>query len=78
MKALLPDVMIFERAVRCALDYNEFFDVKDFDKADELLKEGINVPISCSPASPNGSLRRAWSCEATSAESIRPCSRMAW
>ena len=40
-KALLPDVMIFERAVRCALDYNEFFDVKEFDKADELLKHGI-------------------------------------
>jgi hypothetical protein len=39
--ALLPDVMIFERAVRCALDYQEFFDVKEFDKADELLKTGI-------------------------------------
>ncbi len=40
-KALLPDVMIFERAVRCALDYNEFFDVKEFDKADALLKDGL-------------------------------------
>ncbi len=40
--ALLPDVMIFERAVRCALDYQEFFDVKEFDKADALLAEGIN------------------------------------
>lgn len=39
--ALLPDVMIFERAVRCALDYQEFFDVKEFDKADALLVEGI-------------------------------------
>ncbi len=39
--ALLPDIMIFERAVRCALDYQEFFDVKEFDKADALLKEGI-------------------------------------
>ncbi len=39
--ALLPDVMIFERAVRCALDYNEFFDVNEFDKADELLQTGI-------------------------------------
>jgi dienelactone hydrolase len=38
---LLPDVMIFERAVRCALDYQEFFDVKEFDKADALLAEGI-------------------------------------
>jgi dienelactone hydrolase len=40
-KSLLPDVMIFERAVRCALDYQEFFDVKDLDKADTLLIEGI-------------------------------------
>jgi dienelactone hydrolase len=40
-KSLLPDVMIFERAVRCALDYQEFFDVKDLDKADALLLEGI-------------------------------------
>ncbi|MFN9283076.1 MAG: prolyl oligopeptidase family serine peptidase [Planctomyces sp.] len=40
-QSLLPDVMIFERAVRCALDYDEFFDVKDFDKADELLAEGL-------------------------------------
>ncbi|MCA9010005.1 MAG: prolyl oligopeptidase family serine peptidase, partial [Planctomycetaceae bacterium] len=39
--ALLSDVMIFERAVRCALDYNEFFDVKEFDKADALLAEGV-------------------------------------
>jgi hypothetical protein len=39
--ALLSDVMIFERAVRCALDYQEFFDVKEFDKADALLLEGI-------------------------------------
>ncbi|MFO0999863.1 MAG: prolyl oligopeptidase family serine peptidase [Planctomycetaceae bacterium] len=40
-KSLLPDVMIFERAVRCALDYQEFFDIKDLDKADALLLEGI-------------------------------------
>ena len=38
---LLPDVMIFERAVRCALDYQEFFDVKELDKADALLAEGL-------------------------------------
>ena len=39
---LLPDVMIFERAVRCALDYNEFFSTKDLDKAERLLEEGIS------------------------------------
>ncbi len=40
VSALLPDVMIFERAVRCALDYDEFFDAKDLDKADRLLEVG--------------------------------------
>ena len=40
-QSLLPDVLIFERAVRCALDYNEFFDEKEFDKADALLAEGL-------------------------------------
>ncbi|MEQ9406264.1 MAG: prolyl oligopeptidase family serine peptidase [Fuerstiella sp.] len=39
---LLPDVMIFERAVRCALDHDEFFSPKDVDKADFLLQEGIS------------------------------------
>ena len=37
---LLPDIMIFERAVRCAVQYNEFFSPKDFNKARELLEEG--------------------------------------
>ena len=40
LTVLLPDIMIFERAVRCALDYNEFFDAKEFDRADDLLGEG--------------------------------------
>lgn len=39
---LLPDVMIFERAVRCAMDYNEFFSPRDIDKADKLLQEGLS------------------------------------
>lgn len=42
IKSLLPDVMIFERAVRCALDFNEFFSPKDLDKADALLAEGLS------------------------------------
>jgi len=37
---LLPDIMIFERAVRCAVQYNEFFSPKDFNKARGLLEEG--------------------------------------
>lgn len=38
---LMSDVMIFERAVRCALDYDEFFAPADLNKADQLLVEGI-------------------------------------
>lgn len=37
---LLPDIMIFERAVRCAVQYNEFFSPKDFNKARGVLAEG--------------------------------------
>jgi hypothetical protein len=39
--ALLPDVMIFERAVRVALDHQEFFEPKDIDKGDGLIREGL-------------------------------------
>jgi hypothetical protein len=39
---LLPDVMIFERAVRCALDYDEFFHEREFDRAEALLQEGLS------------------------------------
>lgn len=38
---LLPDVMIFERAVRVALDHQEFFHERDLKKADRLLDEGL-------------------------------------
>lgn len=40
VKSLLPDVQVYERAVRSALDYNEFFDAKEIEKAKELLAEG--------------------------------------
>lgn len=36
-----PDVMIFERAVRVALDHQEFFHERDLKKADVLLDEGL-------------------------------------
>jgi hypothetical protein len=39
---LLADVMIFERAIRCALDYDEFFSPKDIDSAVQLAVEGID------------------------------------
>lgn len=37
---LLPDVQVYAKAVHDALQYNEFFDVKELDVADELLAEG--------------------------------------
>ncbi|MEZ6127669.1 MAG: prolyl oligopeptidase family serine peptidase [Planctomycetaceae bacterium] len=40
-KSLSPDVMIFERAVRVALDFDEFFSPQDLNKADKLLQIGI-------------------------------------
>ena len=37
---LLPDVMIYAKAVGDALKYQEFFDAKELPVAEELLKEG--------------------------------------
>ncbi len=38
--ALLPDVLVFTKAVRSALDHDEFFNVKDIAKAKQELVEG--------------------------------------
>lgn len=56
--ALLPDVMIFERAIRGALDYDEFFSPKDINKADAVVAEGIDRAqqlLSGQPEWPNQS-----------------------
>jgi hypothetical protein len=37
---LLPDVLIYQKAVRDALTYREFFNARDIPKAKALLKEG--------------------------------------
>ena len=37
---LLPDVQVFAKAVHDALEYTEFFDTKELDVAEELLREG--------------------------------------
>lgn len=39
-KELLPDIMIYYKAVDYALTYNEFFSLKDITAAKELLKSG--------------------------------------
>ncbi|MCA9039880.1 MAG: prolyl oligopeptidase family serine peptidase [Planctomycetaceae bacterium] len=39
-KSLLPDIEIFHRAIRVALQYDEFFDPKEFVAAQKLLAEG--------------------------------------
>lgn len=51
-QALLPDVQIFERAVRCALHYHEFFSPKDISKADALLDEGLARATQLSEGQP--------------------------
>jgi lysophospholipase L1-like esterase len=38
---LLPDVIIFQRAVHDALKYNEFFNKREIPAADKLLDEGL-------------------------------------
>src|SRR5579863_7342530 len=37
---LVPDVLVFHKAVRFALEGNEFFNVNEFEKARAALKEG--------------------------------------
>jgi hypothetical protein len=38
---LLPDVRIYKKAVRYALEYNEFFNAREIPIARELLKQGL-------------------------------------
>ena len=38
---LLPDVQIYEKAVRSALTYNEFFNVREVSVAKKLLEQGL-------------------------------------
>jgi hypothetical protein len=40
VQELLPDVLIHAEAVRTALEFDEFFNPKEFDVARELLAEG--------------------------------------
>jgi pimeloyl-ACP methyl ester carboxylesterase len=40
IQSLLPDIQIFQQAVRTALKYNEFFATADITKAKELLQTG--------------------------------------
>ena len=39
--ALLPDVLIYEKAVRSALVHDEFYNVKEFAVARKLLEQGL-------------------------------------
>jgi hypothetical protein len=43
--ALLPDIRIYHKAVHDALKYNEFFNIKDLDKAEDLIREGRDRTI---------------------------------
>ncbi len=40
IRALIPDVEIYHRAVRCALEFREFFHEREVSKGLELLKQG--------------------------------------
>ena len=43
---LIPDVQIYEKAVRYALDYNEFFNAREIPVATELLKQGMERALA--------------------------------
>ncbi|MEO7319783.1 MAG: prolyl oligopeptidase family serine peptidase, partial [Chthoniobacteraceae bacterium] len=51
--ALLPDVQVFHNAVRYALDYNEFFDAKQFLIAKDLLALGMTRAKELHDGSPS-------------------------
>ena len=41
LRQLLPDIEIYERAVRTAVEHNEFFNIREIPVAKGLLKQGM-------------------------------------
>jgi hypothetical protein len=52
MVKLLPDVEIYRKAVRDALDYQEFFDAKEFAIARKLLEQGHDRAVGLEIGNP--------------------------
>ena len=76
---LLPDVLIYQEAVRYALEYNEFFKADEVAKARLLLQHGRRARRRISRKGARlGPPRRAWWSAATSRRSIAACSLMGW
>lgn len=49
---LLPDVEIYHKAVRDALDYQEFFDPREFSMAGKLLQQGLDRAVDLEIGNP--------------------------
>lgn len=77
VQELLPDIRIYSEAVRTALAYQEFFDVKETGAALELLAEGKQRAKELAAGRAPGPRKPASSCGATFPKSTAPCSRTA-
>ena len=76
---LLPDVQVYHKAVRDALEYDEFYKPAEVAVAKDLLKRGLERAGQLREGqAPWDTGHRAWSCAATSRRSTARCSRTAW
>ena len=75
---LLPDVQVYHKAVREALEHDEFFQAREIAVAKDLLKRGLERAGSSAKDTPRGTRPPGWSCAATSRRSTARSSRTAW
>ena len=77
-KGLLPDVLIFHRAVDQALRFQEFFDPKEVTAARGFSSRAISEPTNCWQAMLRGPRKRGSLSEVTFRRSTRRFSLMGW
>ena len=74
MARYLPDAEIFYKAVRVALDHDEFYSDKEIAAAPKLIAEGGRGCASWARAARRGRAPPGWSCAATARRSTAACS----
>ncbi len=75
---LLPDIQIYEKAVRYALTYNEIFNLREVAAAKKQLEQGMERARQLRAATRHGIRRPAWWYAAMSRRSTARCSRTVW
>ncbi len=75
---LLPDVLIYHKAVRFALEGNEFYKPGEIAQAKKLLAEGQARADELSAGRAPGPLPPVWLSGRTFPRSTRACSLMGW